>query len=153
MSAASSLEPASLQALRLAELVEKAAGRFAEAIETYEEHRLASDAEFRQAGGNSTAYSRPVRIEDLLFSILKDAGLSRFDRHISAASEHGLVVQNGTALRHFTLDHPACQAAKERADEFIRQDSEGRLAREGRTPIDLKPGDRFLGAVVQKPHG
>lgn len=118
----SPLEPAALQSLRLAELVEKASKCFTEAIEAYEEHRLATDQEFRSAGGDSGTYSAPARIENTLFSILKAAGLARFDRHIAAAPDHGLVDENGLALRHFTLGHPACQAAKERAEAFIAED-------------------------------
>lgn len=149
----SPLEPAALRSLRLAELVEDAAKCFAEAIEAYEEHRLATDPEFRAAGGNAGVYSAPVRIETALFSILKAAGLSRFDRQIATASDTGLVAGNGAALRHFTFGHPACQAAQERAAEFMKQDSESRGFRNRTTPIHLKPGDRFLGAIVEKPHG
>lgn len=153
MKPASSLEPPSLQALQLAEAVESAAAAFAQAVEAYERHRLATDAEFRAAGGNSAAYSAPARIENTLFAILKAAGFSRFDRQIATASDSGLVSENGAVLRHFTLEHPACQAARTRADEFIKHEAESRAFRERRTPIDLKPGERFLGAVVQKPHG
>ena len=149
----SPLEPAALQSLRLAELVEKAAQCFAEAIDAYEEHRLATDPEFRRAGGDSSAYSAPARIENMLPAVLKAAGLARFDRRIAAASDHGLVAENGSALRHFTLDHPACRSAQERAAEFIKQESEGRSFRLRQTPMALKPGERFLGALVQKPHG
>lgn len=153
MTAANPLEPAALQSLRLAELVEDAAKCFAEAIEAYEEHRLATDREFRTAGGDAGAYSAPVRVENALFAILKAAGLSRFDRQVAFASDTGLVAGNGAALRHFTLAHPACQAAQERAYEFLRQESEARSFRHRQTPLHLKPGERFLGAIVEKPHG
>lgn len=153
MKASNALEPAALQSLRLAEIVEDAAKCFAEAIDAYEEHRLATDREFRAAGGNSGAYSAPARIENMLLSVLKTAGLSRFDRQVAFASDHGLVAENGAALRHFTLGHPACRAAQERAEQFMKEENENRGFRERRTPIQLRPGERFLGAIVHKPHG
>lgn len=153
MKASNALEPAALQSLRLAEIVEDAAKCFAEAIDAYEEHRLATDPEFRAAGGNGGAYSAPARIENRLLSVLKAAGLSRFDRQIASASDHGLVAENGAALRLFAPGHPACRAAQERAAEFMKQENEGRSFRNRQTPLHLKPGERFLGAIVQKTHG
>lgn len=153
MKASNALEPAALQSLRLAELIEDAAKCFAEAIDAYEEHRLATDPEFRAAGGNSGAYAAPARIENKLLSVLKAAGLSRFDRQIASASDHGLIAENGAALRHFAPGHPVCRAAQERADQFMKEEIENRGFRERRTPIRLRPGERFLGAIVLKPNG